>query len=84
MIASMILNNLFSNSIRSNTRLIDAHLNELQYLYINDNLQLPYSDDYNSWEVTINSYTERESTIVLIEAFNRNINKTITKRIVEN
>ena len=37
MISSMILNNLFSNTIKSNTRAIEAHINELQYLYINEN-----------------------------------------------
>jgi hypothetical protein len=45
-IASMILNNLFFNTIKNNTTQIDAHLNELQYLYINEKL---FMDCFNRY-----------------------------------
>ena len=48
-VASMILNNLFSNTVKNNTRAITSKLNEVEYLYINDKIVLPYVDDYEDW-----------------------------------
>ena len=84
MIASMILNNLFSNSIKNNTRNINAHLNELQYLYENDKIALPYSDDYKTWEVTIESQHTKGQNMIQFEAINTKIDKTINKSLIEN
>ncbi|GAA3614532.1 hypothetical protein Q4Q39_02680 [Flavivirga amylovorans] len=83
MISSMILNNLFSNTIKNNTRTIDTHLNELEYLYINEQLEIPYQDDFNNWEVSITEYKENQSNKIEFEAINRTINKTVTKTIGE-
>ena len=84
MISSMILNNLFSNSIKNNTRAIDAHLNELQYLYWHEKLILPYNDDFNSWKISIASLKEKGKVIIVFDAVNRNTNKTIERKIIEN
>ena len=53
MLASMILNNLFSNTIKNNTQAIDNHLNELQYLHQNEQLQLPYTEVFQNWNISI-------------------------------
>lgn len=79
MIASMILNNLFSNSIKSNTRAIENHLNELEYLFINEKLELPYYDDFKSWEVTIESHKSKNHSSIIIEAINTETNQIIQK-----
>lgn len=84
MIASMILNNLFSNTIKSNTQEINTYLNELQYFFFNNELQLPYYDDYKTWEVSINKsqYTENKN-MVLFKAINKETKQHITRHVFE-
>lgn len=84
MLASMILNNLFSNSIKNNTKMIDAQLNELQYLYKNDNLILPFFDDFKSWEVSVESSKNTSQNIITFQAINSETNKAVLKEIIAN
>lgn len=84
MLASMILNNLFSNSIKSNTRVIDTHLDELQYLYINDKIPLPYSDDFEDWEIDINHLMIANQKMIQIEAVNTKTNLKVTRSSIAN
>tara|TARA_R110002111_G_scaffold62859_1_gene103883 strand:+ start:297 stop:596 length:300 start_codon:yes stop_codon:yes gene_type:complete len=83
MMASMILNNLFSNSIKNNTRAIEAQLSELQYLNENDKLEIPYNEDFKDWQIVVDSYKENNMTIIEFEATNSNTSKTIIKEIIE-
>lgn len=84
MIGSMILNNLFSHSIKGNTKNIDAYLNELEYLYINDKLIVPFQDEYGDWEIYINKQKNTTFKLIHFEANNVKTKKTITKIIHEN
>ena len=83
MMTSMILNNLFFNSIKSNTRDIDAYLNELEYLYRHQKIQHPYKDDLNTWEITLQK-TANTTKSISLEAINKETNKTILRQIIEN
>lgn len=83
MIASMILNNLFSNTIKSNTRAIDAHINELQYQYLNGKLKIPYSDDYNEWQISVTLLKGNDLSHVEFEGKNPNTNQIILKELRE-
>jgi Tfp pilus assembly protein PilV len=82
MVASMILNNLFSNSIRNNTNAITSKLNEIEYLYINDKIIIPYYDDYKDWEISIESLSN--SDIINFKATNQLTKKIIEKEIYKN
>jgi hypothetical protein len=83
MISSMILNNLFSNSIKNNTTDIDAQLSELEYLYENEKLVIPYDDDFKDWQILVDSYKENTITIVEFEATNTKTSKTVKTEIIE-
>ncbi len=83
MIASMILNNLFSNTIKSNTRAIDAHLNEVQYLYLNDKIKTPYFDEFKDWQISVTLFKSEGANLVQIEGKNPNTNQTVTKELLE-
>lgn len=83
MISSMILNNIFTTSIKYNTRAIDAHLNELHYLYDKKKFKLPYQDDFKSWVISIKSYKDNNKNVVMFEAVNTETNKAISKEIIE-
>mgnify|MGYP006939817004 CR=1 FL=1 len=84
MIASMTLNNLFANSIKNSTGDIDAYLNELEYLYQNEKLVLPYYDTIGAWNISIVASKDKQNSTVLINAIHKNTNKTIETEIVEN
>lgn len=83
MIASMILNNLFSNTIKNNTRAIDAHINELQYQYLNGKLKIPFSDDYNEWQISVTLFKSNDISHVEFEGKNSNTNQIIVKELRE-
>ncbi|WP_422106020.1 type IV pilus modification PilV family protein [Winogradskyella sp.] len=78
-VASLILNNLFSNRIKHNTRSITAKLNEIEYLYINDKLSLPYHDDYDGWAIDVVQSKNQEE--VNLRATKKHPSKTIEKLI---
>ncbi|OUS03129.1 hypothetical protein A9Q86_01545 [Flavobacteriales bacterium 33_180_T64] len=77
MLSSMILNNLFSSTIRNNTRLITSHLNELEYLYHNDKLSIPYQDDYQDWTIAILKKKQDNLDVILFSAYNLTTKKTV-------
>lgn len=82
-ISSMILNNLFSSSIKSNTQAIDAYLKELQYLQIHDKISIPFYEDYNHWEISIEKYQNNKNQLIEIEAVNKQTFKSISKKYIE-
>ena len=80
MMSSLIMNNLFTNTIKNNTRSINNHLNELEYLFINNELKVPYLESYKNWEITIKE-SGNNTHLILLEAINEKTNKTIIKQI---
>ncbi len=76
-LSSMILNNLFSNTIKNDTRGIEARLNALHYLCINDKVNLPHYEEFNSWEISVLSDQFDEYSILLFEAVNKDTGKTL-------
>lgn len=81
MIASLILNNLFSNSIKNSTQAIDNRLNELEYYVIHNSIQLPYKEDFESWTIYIDTYKENNKPIIELEAKQIDTKKEIVKTI---
>lgn len=70
MIASMILNNLFSNTIKTNRRGIESYINELQYQYKNNKIRVPYTDDYKKWEIEVTKEVIDNQFKVIYQAIN--------------
>lgn len=83
MLASLILNNLFSNTINSNTDAIDNYLNELEYLYLNEEIEVPFYDDFKNWEINMQYGKEARQKVVLLEAVNINTNQTIERHLTK-
>ena len=79
-VASLILNNLFSNSIKNNIRGISAQLNEIEYLYINDKMSLPFYDDFNGWEIAVERVNKTDT--IHVNALNNSTGNTIEKTII--
>lgn len=83
MLASLILNNLFSNTIKSNTDAIDNYLNELEYLYLNEEIGVPFYDDFKNWKINMQYGKEAGQKVVLLEAVNINSNQTIERHLTK-
>ncbi len=81
MLASMILNNLFSNAVTKDTSQIEAHITELEYLYKNEKLLLPYSDDFQSWEISIKTIQDFNKEIVVFDAVKQTSQQNYSKQI---
>jgi len=84
MVSSLVLNNLFSSSIRTNTRGIEAHLNELEYLYTSDKLILPHNSSYDDWTILIDTFNDNGQTKIEFEAVGISTKKRISRLINEN
>jgi hypothetical protein len=63
MMASMILNTVFYNSIKNNTEKIEAYCHEIQYLYLYEKLKLPYYADYSGWEISLTAENETKGIV---------------------
>lgn len=78
-VSSLILNNLFASTVKHNKRAITAKLNEVEYLYINEQIKLPFQDDYEDWIITVTIQTN--SKTVKIKAVNDVSNQVFEKDI---
>ena len=79
-VASLILNNLILNSYSQKTHIIEYRLNELEYDLLHKKIKLPYNENYEKWDVTIQSDNGKNHQIN-ITAINLDTNKTINKTL---
>lgn len=80
-IASLILNNLVLNTFSKNTHAIENRINELEYEIQNNNIKLPYQENYKNWEITIQQEKTGSKLIINIHAENGSSKKEITKQL---
>ena len=80
-IASLVLNNLLLNSFATTTHKINYRLNELEYNINCGKLVLPYSENFEGWDITIEKDKSEKS--VGISAINQVGKEVLRKRIYE-
>ena len=78
-LASGILNNLVSSAVASNTMEIDAHFMELRYLHQHQQLEFPFTERFQNWDILAYEIKEQDQTKVVLEATNLNSLKTIIR-----
>lgn len=83
MIASLTLNNLFSNTAKFDTDNIKNHLNELEYQVVRGTLKVPYSETFKTWDVSITERIEGELHWVALEAKQKHTEKRIQRKIAK-
>ncbi len=79
MIASLILNNLLLNTFSKNTHPIENKLNEVEYLFQNNMLRMPYREEWQSWTISIEPEVEKDKWY-RINAVNTTNSKVITRK----
>lgn len=65
MLSSLILNNLFTVQVKGNLQPLKTHLDEVEYLYSNEKLVVPYYEEWNDWSISIE---DQNNGTALIEA----------------
>lgn len=79
-VASLVLNNLVLNTFSKNTHAIENRMNELEYDTQNNNLKLPYQENYKGWDISINFEKNSTKKILSILAVNSSSKKEILKQ----
>lgn len=67
MFSSLILNSLFSAQVKGDLQPIKSHLDQLEYQYVNQKINLPYYEEWKTWDITISV----AQNMVQIEAIER-------------
>lgn len=62
LIASMSLNNVFKGMVTSDGSALENRIEELRYFVANDALKLPFYEEMDRWDISIESH---QSTTVL-------------------
>lgn len=84
-VSSLVINNLLLNGFNQNTTEIENRLNQLEYEYQNNKIQLPFNESFENWNIKI--FKEQEITtglvIVTFEAHKNLSEKIITKKRID-
>ncbi len=81
-LSSLTLNGMFSNTIKSDASQIEVYLNELEYLYQTERLELPHYSQYKNWEVSAERIIYNQEISIEIEAIHDK--KVISRKLFEN
>ncbi len=81
MMASLILNNIFSTTIRKEDNVLKNRLRELEYSYIQEELKLPYKENFETWDIQI--LLENEKVKVYYKKEGKESEKELTWLIIE-
>lgn len=82
-VAGLILNNLFTTSIKNSTGSVQNYINELEYRYLHGVITIPYSDSFEDWDISILKDNHSTGTLI-IEATQNDTRKTIKSILNEN
>ncbi len=81
MVASMVLNSLFAGSITQHDDQVQQELLQLQYLYENGKLEVPYYDELGLWELVVTQTEGDGDRTATFEATHSTTDKRITVEI---
>ena len=78
-LSSMILNELFSATVKNNTQDVEGRINNLRYLQLHEKITIPYQESYKKWNITVVKTDSQEGFLIAFEAINSNSKKSISK-----
>ena len=81
MMTSMVLNSLFSNSLQRNNNIAER-LYQLQYQYKHKIFIVPYSEDFEGWEISVSQEVNNGVEHMLFKAINIQSKKTLVNHII--
>ncbi|MEP2236879.1 MAG: hypothetical protein ABJI22_00885 [Maribacter sp.] len=82
MISSMVLNNIIATNIRQNTDKVEERMNVLEYQYLHKVLELPYYEEYESWEISIVAENKQTGQYAIMTAEQTKTEMSIRKSLI--
>ena len=82
MISSMVLNNIIATNIRQNTDKVEERMNVLEYQYLHKVLELPYYEEYESWEISIVADEKQTGQYAIMTAEQTKTEMSIRKSLI--
>lgn len=80
-ISSLIINNIFRNNFLSNTDNIERRLTNLEYQLQHHQIDIPYNETYENWEIILKRYAGSNDGIILMNAQKKEAKKAIEKTV---
>jgi predicted PurR-regulated permease PerM len=81
MIASLVINNLLLNNFSKNTHEVESRLNELEYQIQNNEINFPFQEVFEDWEISIKKEkTQANEGVILLATYK---NKVVTKKRID-
>ncbi len=68
MIASMLMNSIFSSNLQGNTLQLNAHLNQLEYEQKQGLIAIPYEEEWDAWVIEVYSENVANTTYLVLES----------------
>lgn len=82
MISSMLLNNFLSVKIKENADTVKERLHKLEYVFENKEIDVPYYEEFGSWEITIESVEKEGNSLIIFTATNLETKQVITTYVM--
>ncbi|MEN1784412.1 MAG: hypothetical protein AAGF77_04655 [Bacteroidota bacterium] len=76
-VASLIMNSLTVAQSNANTNPVAQHLSKLRYAYKNQQITIPYVEDWKDWEISVSKVAET-GTWIRFNATHQDSKKTVT------
>ena len=77
LISSMVMNSIFSNSLKQKHTDVSTRLHELQYKFQNGAIMLPYFEEFNSWEISVLSERKDKSNVIIFRGIDKITNNSL-------
>lgn len=84
MMSSMVMNSLFTAQLKYGTRDIGEHMQKLEYFYLHDKISLPYVEDWENWEITIQAQSKKGISHIVFEAVNKDSQRSVSHYTLSN
>ena len=81
-IAIATLNNVLQNNVTKQTQHIETKLFEIQYLYRNGKIKLPFNDEFEGWNIVI--LKENNTDFITLDAEHSVSKRKIVKKMLVN
>ncbi len=82
-VSSLTINNLLLNGFNNNTTQIENRLYELEYEYQNRKIQLPYSENFQNWSISITKALMPNTNTIEFKAKKNESSKVIIKNRID-
>jgi len=78
-VASLILSNLLFNAFSRNTHAVENRMFELEYQIQNKLIKLPYREEFNKWDIVVESLNVNNESWLVSTATNKDNKKEVFK-----